>query len=175
MERSAGSIRIGPVSIFSLMIILCLAVMAVLSIATAHASLALTERQARSTWDLYANENAAQTFVAELDRVIEPVRASGGSAYDSELLLEYQISTITALAKTAGNHSNDEEAQADSNLEVNASMDGPIVTANFLCNGYQNLSISLELLDGGRYQITQWIASTVWPEDEQDTTHLFGG
>ena len=62
--RGRGSVRIGPISLFALVIILCLAVMAVLSVTTAQATYAAAERQASFTTDTYANERAGQELVA---------------------------------------------------------------------------------------------------------------
>ena len=65
--RGRGSVRIGPISLFALVIILCLAVMAVLSVTTAQATYAAAERQASFTADTYANERAGQEFAADID------------------------------------------------------------------------------------------------------------
>ena len=59
-----GSVRIGPVSILVLIIILCLAVMAV--------------RQEESTTAFYANEAEAQEYLARLDGLL--ARANGAHA-----------------------------------------------------------------------------------------------
>ena len=70
--------RIGPISLFALVIILCLAVMAVLSVTTAQATYAAAERQASFTTDTYANERAGQELVADVDAALAPVRAAHG-------------------------------------------------------------------------------------------------
>lgn len=67
MARSGGSVRMGPISLFTLVITLCLAVMAMLAYTTAQAERSLTLRQANATTDLYTNETAAQEFLALLD------------------------------------------------------------------------------------------------------------
>ena len=54
-----GSVRIGPVSILVLIIILCLAVMAVLTLITSEAEESITVRQEESTTAFYANEAEA--------------------------------------------------------------------------------------------------------------------
>ena len=45
MNSTNGSVRIGPISLFTLVIILCLAVMAVLSATTAQATYSAAENQ----------------------------------------------------------------------------------------------------------------------------------
>ena len=59
-----GSERIGPVSILVLIIILCLAVMAVLTLITSEAEESITVRQEESTTAFYANEAEAQEYLA---------------------------------------------------------------------------------------------------------------
>ena len=51
MNSTNGSVRIGPISLFTLVIILCLAVMAVLSATTAQATYSAAEKQALFTND----------------------------------------------------------------------------------------------------------------------------
>ena len=75
MNSTNGSVRIGPISLFTLVIILCLAVMAVLSATTAQATYSAAEKQALFTNDTYQNEQAAQSAVAVIDAALEDVRA----------------------------------------------------------------------------------------------------
>lgn len=65
-----GSVRIGPVSILVLIIILCLAVMAVLTLITSEAEESITVRQEESTTAFYANEAEAQEYLARLDGLL---------------------------------------------------------------------------------------------------------
>ena len=83
-----GSVRIGPISLFALVIILCLAVMAVLSVTTAQATYAAAERQADFTTDTYVNERTAQEFTANVDAVLSSTRSSGGSATEALAAVE---------------------------------------------------------------------------------------
>ena len=85
MARPHGSVRIGPISLFTLIIILCLAVLAVLSITTARAELSITERQAATTTETYQLEVQGQEFVAAVDGAL----ASGGETALEAVLAEY--------------------------------------------------------------------------------------
>ena len=67
MNERRGSVRIGPISLLTLIIVLCLAVMAVLAVTTSQATYAVAARQASFTEDTYENEASAQKFVAALD------------------------------------------------------------------------------------------------------------
>lgn len=67
MNDSQSSVRIGPISLFALIAVICLATLAVLSIATSNATYRLTTLQADSMAQQYQAETAAQTFVARID------------------------------------------------------------------------------------------------------------
>ena len=56
MERRPSTVRMGPISVFALVIILCLAVLGVLSVTSASAGSALAQRQAEFAADAYRNE-----------------------------------------------------------------------------------------------------------------------
>lgn len=71
MAGRQGSVRNGPVSILVLVIVLCLAVMAVLALTTSMAEKSITERQAASTSEMYANELEGQTLLAHLDAALK--------------------------------------------------------------------------------------------------------
>lgn len=143
MSRVRGSVRIGPVSLFSLVIVLCLAVMAVLTLTTAQATYAAAEKQARFAADTYANEQAAQNLVAEVDAALAPVRAAGGSRTD-------------ALAAVA-----DALAQADG-----AALDGNRVQATFETDSGRTLSVVLTVNDNATYTVSQWKATTQWNDTD---------
>lgn len=97
MARPHGSVRIGPISLFTLIIILCLAVLAVLSITTARAELSITERQAATTTETYQLEVQGQEFVAAVDGAL----AFGGEAALEAVLAEYGIAVTAAAGDAA--------------------------------------------------------------------------
>ena len=66
-KSQVENVRMGPLALFTLVVVLCLSVLAVLSVSTANATLALSERRATATRQLYLDEQAAQTFVASLE------------------------------------------------------------------------------------------------------------
>ena len=97
MAKPHGSVRIGPISLFTLIIILCLAVLAVLSVTTARAELSITERQAATTTETYELESAAQRFVAEVDRAL-----GAGDAALAAVLADYGIVAGSDATPAAG-------------------------------------------------------------------------
>lgn len=72
--QSSERVRIGSISVFALVVIICLAVLAVLAFSTANASLLMSQRQAVATSELYLDERAAQEFVAGIDDILAGIR-----------------------------------------------------------------------------------------------------
>lgn len=136
-NQAHGSVRIGPISLFALVIILCLAVMAVLAVTTAQATLAAAERQAAFTTDTYSNERAAQQFVADIDTALVPVREKNGG-------LDAARAAIDPL------------------LSANVQRDGSAVQATFAADSGRTLTIELTLRANATYEITSWKATTQW-------------
>lgn len=66
-----GTTRMGVLDLFALVIGICLAILAVLALATSLASLRLSERQVQSMQYIYEVDSAAERFEAELDRSLE--------------------------------------------------------------------------------------------------------
>ena len=138
--RGRGSVRIGPISLFALVIILCLAVMAVLSVTTAQATYAAADRQASFTTDTYANEQAAQEFTADVDAALAPVRASGGGLAEA----------LAAIRKA---------------LPANAELDGSTVKAEFTADSGRTLAVVLQIHADATYSVASWKATTLWTDD----------
>lgn len=83
MAKPHGSVRIGPISLFTLIIILCLSVLAVLSVTTAQAEYSITQRQADTTTETYQLESAGQALVSRVDGVLAGVRQAGSTLNSS--------------------------------------------------------------------------------------------
>ena len=145
MNSTNGSVRIGPISLFTLVIILCLAVMAVLSATTAQATYSAAEKQALFTNDTYQNEQAAQSAVAVIDAALEDARASGGGL-DEEL------------------------AAVDEALPADAQRDGSRVLMTFASSSGRTLDVELTITANATYEISQWKATTQWTNDGPGAT-----
>lgn len=145
MSGSKGSVRIGPISLFTLTIILCLAVLSVLAITTAQATYAAAEKQAAFTTGTYANEAAAQQFVAEVDTALAPVRASGGG-------LPEALDAVEDI------------------LPAEALLEGSTVRAVFTAESGRTLDIVLTIRTDATYVIDSWKATTQWTESGSGTT-----
>lgn len=89
MSESQRRVRMGTVSLFALVMIISLSVMAALSAATAKASEAQTDTQAVFLTDTYANESAAQSAVAVIDAQLAACAQTGeGAAGGASALAE---------------------------------------------------------------------------------------
>ena len=185
MARPHGSVRIGPISLFTLIIILCLAVLAVLSITTARAELSITERQAATTTETYQLEVQGQEFVAAVDGAL----ASGGETALEAVLAEYGIAVTAApagdaaaagavpageaiedetssggTASAAGTTISDDDEGAGA-ITVSGTFDGELISATFAMDSGRTLAVVLRVSNNDTYTIEQWKTTTQWTDD----------
>ena len=165
MAGSRGSVRIGPISVFSLVIILCLAVLAVLSVTTAQASYALTNRQAVFSTDQYQNEAAAQRFVGLVDQELVKVRQGTASAADVRAGLATRVNDIAQDAAAR---------ETNASITGGALMNGNTVLATFSTAAGHVISVKMDIPDSGVYQIMEWKQTTKWNE-AGETVRLWSG
>lgn len=196
VAKPHGSVRIGPISLFTLIIILCLAVLAVLSLTTARAELSITERQAQTTTETYALETAGQEFVAAVDAAL----AEGGSSALDEVLSTYGVTEAAAdaeatadaseAAPAAGETIEDEsvsgatadeggslmviECPAGDPVTVTGSFDGSLITVTFSLESGRTLAVALRINDNDTYRIEQWKMTTQWIDDGTGETLWLG-
>ena len=165
MARGNSSVRMGPISLFALVIIICLAVMAVLALATARAGLARSERQADSVSALYANERAGQELVARVDALLAQAREDGLDRDGATGLLADALPGLAdAAASTA--------AAADLLPQVDAASVDPAdatATVRFATESGRLLDIELTVTADLTCETSSWKATTLWTEDTSDT------
>ena len=137
-------------------VILCLAVLSVLTIATAHSSLVLAQRQATATQELYRNETAAQAFMAEVDRVLTAPGGNSAANLNGQLV---------ALCSTA-------EAAAGGDVKATAQMVGQTIRADFSSQNGRTLKIALTIQPDGTYRVDSWRMVAV-VNDEQPIGNLY--
>lgn len=184
MDNSRGSVRIGPISLFVLIIVLCLAVLAVLSLQTARAELAVAQRQALMTQDVYVNEKEGQEFISQIDAILAWGR--NGSAKSEEVIQAVETyvneqdarTNVSAFLETDAtylmNGSDAQMATAQSVDVVNdvlvssssyaADQQGTIVQAEFVQESGRKLVVRLRIEPDMTYQILSWLVSTRWVE-----------
>lgn len=197
MAREKGSVRIGPVSVFSLVIILGLAVLAVLSAATSHASNAEAQTQASFTASAYANDAAAAESLAAIDSALarEAAEQSGeGDAADDsgaarpDGVVGYSGATSSDAAVGGAGASRSDGAagvlDVDSAMEAVfevlpqgdltegitavSSIEGNAVQMVFSAQDGRTLTVSLEVCDNLTYEVTQWRVTTEWNQEPEE-------
>ena len=139
--------RIGPSSLFALVIVLCLAVLFALALSTANATNTMAQRQANQVTGVYANESAAQEFLAGADEVL----ATRGSSE-----LQRSLSGICAAA----------EAAANGQVRATADFTDGVVHAQFENSNGRLLSIALTIRDDDTYRIDAWNTAAIQNEEQ---------
>lgn len=174
-ERRLSTVRMGPISVFALVIILCLAVLGVLSASTATAGSSLAQRQASFAADDYRNEVAGQQLYAAADDALASVRAAGGDAADAVAALEAALPDITAAAQegfaegeTAEPAADAESAAAEPAPTVQTSIESGTLSAHIQSSSGRCLDIQLEVQPDATLAVTAWKATTLWEEDDTD-------
>lgn len=175
-RRANNSVRMGPISLFTLVVVLCIAVMSVLCFSLAHSSLTVAQRQADFATDSYVNESAGQEFVAAVDEVLAGLRAQAGSgaagaggaagsggaagAASGKAVVIGKKSAIAAL-KARG---------ADLAPGATLSFGSDSVTADFLLPSSRRLYVELAIDDDATYRVVQWKQTT--RQDKVDNSQL---
>jgi len=149
-------VRIGPITVLTLIAVICMAVLAVLAISTSNASLVLSERQAAATTEMYADEAAAQAFVAGVDTSLVEVRSAGGGTKAAAQAVADDLESIC----------NEVHASSGNEVDVTASVDGATVTAEFSCGDGRVLSIELALHSDATYTVEKWRMAGVQNEEQ---------
>lgn len=147
--------RAGLLSVLTLLMALLLGVLAVLSVATAHASDALADRSQMMAQEGYAAESAGQEFLARLDGRL----AQGQSAPSS-------------LAQVVGSDAREAADDAASGQIVSASaqVDDGVVSASFTTEHGRTLSIEARVTDSQTIDVESWRLSTVETQEDQGQT-----
>ena len=153
VAKPHGSVRIGPISLFTLIIILCLAVLAVLSLTPALAeggSSALDE-----VLSTYGVTEAAADAEATAD-------ASEAAPAAGETIEDESVSGATA---DEGGSLMVIECPAGDPVTVTGSFDGSLITATFSLESGRTLAVALRINDNDTYRIEQWKMTTQWTDD----------
>lgn len=200
MARPHGSVRIGPISLFTLIIILCLAVLAVLSVTTARAELSVTERQAATTTETYQLEVRGQEFLAAVDGAL----ATGDGAALEAVLADYGVAT-TATAPGADGTGATGGAEADAEagetiedetpsgntapaagvtlvdddgaagaITAFGTFDGERISVTFAMDSGRTLAVGLRVNGDGTCTVEQWKTTTQWTDDGTGETLWLG-
>lgn len=139
-KSSASAVRIGPITIFTLLIILCLATLSVLALVTSRASYASAQKQSAGVQDTYDVERQGQGFTAQMDGRLSESKAAG----------QDRSAAIDALRRDFG-----------SQIDIS----GNTITTTF-DSGTRELTVQIEITNDLTYQITEWTVATNSNTDE---------
>ena len=155
--RLEDKVRIGPITTITLIAVISMAVLAVLAASTAHATSAISQRQADGVQMLYLDECAGQEFVAGIDDTLSNVRKAGGSEAEGVRAITERLDQICERARGAGgNH-----------VQCTANVDGSSVRAEFVCEQARQLNIAITIQDDATFRITEWKMASA--QQEQPT------
>lgn len=156
--NDARSVRIGPLSLFTLIAVICLATLAVLSITTASASYDLARLQADTATRQYDVERVAQGFVARVDATWTASTGSiaAGSTATPASDAPGASGAPEGLAATLPDIAAECESAAGGSVHVDATLADSTLSARITCPDGPELDVELELGEGGTYRITSW-------------------
>lgn len=160
-QPNAG-VRIGPVSLLTLVSVLLLAVLAMLCATTSNAALEMSKRQAATSTSSYSIESCGQAMLAVLD---DTAHASGTDAASAVSGIGAQLDAIEQDAK----------ANADTtDLDIDTSVDGTSVLFTVCARNGRKLDARVTFADDLSYSIDEWKVTTT-QNDQADSDTLWAG
>ena len=153
-------IRIGPLSVLTLLVVIALAIFSVLALYTAHASLVISQRQADSVSERYLAEAAAQSFTCDFDASLAVWREAGGRQSGARAL-EVAEQSLAHACEVA-------RAEARGRVSATASVEADAVNAQFATEGGQILTVQLALDEDGAFSVRLWEMGAVHNEKEPE-------
>ena len=162
--KSSEGVRIGPISLLTLISVLLLAVLAMLCVTTSNAARAMSHRQAAAATSSYKIESCGQAMLAALDSA---AHANGIDAASAVSGIAARLDTIKqTAADTAGSAAND--------LAIDASTDGSTVVFSISANDGRKLDARVTFDDDLSYSVDEWKVTTT-QSDDTDTDTLWTG
>ncbi len=150
-------VRIGPVSLLTLISVLLLAVLAMLCVTTTNAASAMATRQAESVSDTYALDSCGQQVLACIDEELQSSKGASGS---------FAASTITA-----GWNSIQQKVVSAGYTDMqnlSASADGSEISFEISTYSGKTLNAKVRVSDNMTYTVEQWKTTTT-QETPQET------
>ncbi len=157
-----GNMRNGLISLLTVVVIISLATAAVLTVATAHAMSALSERQANMTDEGYQAEQAAQTFVAELDEQLHAARTAG-NVNASALMSTLESNANSMLAKAC-----------PQGITATYDVKDMTLTCEFTTQSGRMLQVGILIGTDATYDVASWKLMAM-PQDEDTGYTLWVG
>ena len=155
-------VRLGSISILLTVILLCVTVLAVLSLTTARADAVLANRYAAATTDYYELQNEGQAFLAEVRNLNTSIQEAGIQGESAQQVLEDAIANLESLGA---------EAEEGSGLTIlirkEEEQSFSVVIQK---EGEQSFSAELTLrleLQENHLKVTTYRTDILWEEDTQ--------
>lgn len=129
-------IKFGAISLLLLVATLCLSVLGVLALVTAHADRSLTDMQADSVVMSYRLDGQGEAWVASVDGSLDAAGAGGS----------YNAGALTG-------------------LPAGTTVSGDEISTTLYGDENRTLDITLRVDANGRYSITRWARNMNWTPD----------
>lgn len=146
--KSSEGMRIGPVSLLTLIAVLLLAVLAMLCVTTANAASAMANRQAEAIEQTYRVDACGQAILASIDDVAE--RANGDA--------ENTTLTISKMSDEILNRAMEKCDFTGMTAQIDA--EGNAVTIGVAQDGGKALDARILIDDDSGYTIQSWKITT---------------
>ena len=155
MARRSEGMRIGPISLLTLISVLLLAVLAMLCVTTTNATKAMATRQADSTAETYLVDSCGQALIAGID---DELKSTTGTATEAVSSVDARLTDLQSKAK---------QACGGDDLDVSAETDGDGISFTVAAQSGKTLEAELRVTDDREYSIESWHITTTQqlPED----------
>lgn len=157
--NNRGTIRPGIISLLAVLVILSLATISTLTIATSNAMMALSERQASMTSQGYNAEISAQTTLALMDDELQNAKVL--SATEATAALNRSMKSILAKACVEGVTATWETAKSS-------------ITCTFVTTEGRMLQTRVNLTGDSTYEVVSWKLTAAPQDDSSDDTLWLG-
>ena len=153
-KRSEG-MRIGPISLLTLISVLLLAVLAMLCVTTTNATKAMATRQADSTAETYLVDSCGQALLAGID---DELKSTTGTATEAVSSVDARLIELESKAK---------QACGGDDLVVSAKTNGDGISFTVAAESGKTLEAEVRVTDDLAYSIESWHITTTQqlPED----------
>lgn len=159
--KKNNGLRIGPISLLTLISVLLLAVLAMLCFTTSNAARAMSARQASAATNSYLLESCAQELLASMDEI----------AHDGATDAQSAVSAISSQLNELKENAIDSDSAEE--LSINAKATDTSVAFSVNTQGGQRIDACVTYHDDLTYSIDQWKITTT--QDDEDTETLWSG
>lgn len=153
MAKKTEGVRIGPISLLTLISVLLLAVLAMLCVTTSNAARAMSKRQETAATSSYAVESCGQAVLASIDQI---AHGNGSDAASAVAAIDARLDTVKRDA-TDGSDAN--------NLQMDMSTDGDTVIFTITADDGRELNARVTYADDLSYSIDEWKVTTAQNDD----------